>query len=211
MVQVLRKMSSQLQQEVEKEQQKVCKLQGELDSAKLVENGLRQDLGMSHTFSKKVGRAVGLEQEVEGILATEHLANDAIIMKAKQLAKHEVSMLVIQLHVHIYMYVGTHTHTASYIQVHVIMCVHKQSEELVNKQTVIYSMQRKLKVCRQREESKTLHLRLLQRKLQELEERERSARHREVEWETATNKVGDTCSYTYTHSHMPCAVAVEHT
>lgn len=59
----------------------------------------------------------------------------------------------------------------------------------MSKQTAVYSLQRKLKACRQTVESKILQLGLLQRKVQGLEERVKGSGQRDAEWEAATSKV----------------------
>lgn len=53
----------------------------------------------------------------------------------------------------------------------------------------MYSLQRKLKACRQQLEGKELHLGLLQKKVASLEERLLTFSHRETDWEAAVNKV----------------------
>ena len=92
-IQILRNSFSQLQQELQCKQEKVGKLEGELDAAELVQSALRKDLDKSRIFCKMVGRVVGLERETEVILAAGDFAHDAILMKAEQLAKHEVCIL----------------------------------------------------------------------------------------------------------------------
>ena len=59
----------------------------------------------------------------------------------------------------------------------------------MNKQTAVYSLQRKLKACRQCVDSKTLQLGLLQRKLQGVDEQVHCAKQKEVECQAATSKV----------------------
>ena len=65
-----------------------------------------------------------------------------------------------------------------------------QTQALAERQSAVYSLQRKLKACRQGLESKELHLGLLQKKVVALEERLQTCSHREADWEATTEKVG---------------------
>ena len=65
-----------------------------------------------------------------------------------------------------------------------------QTQALAERQSAVYSLQRKLKACRQGLESKELHLGLLQKKVAALEERLQTCSHREADWEATTEKVG---------------------
>jgi len=94
-LQITRTTSSQLQEELELEKEKVERLEGELEATEVVKDGLHRDLEKARTFCKKVGRAVGVEQETEAILVAGDFAYDAILMKAEQLAKQEVSFCVV--------------------------------------------------------------------------------------------------------------------
>ena len=62
-----------------------------MSGLEVVRDGLAQDLDKCRVFSKQVARAVGLEKETAEILATGDFAHDAIIMRAEQLIKLEVS------------------------------------------------------------------------------------------------------------------------
>ena len=64
-----------------------------------------------------------------------------------------------------------------------------QTQKLAEKQSMMYSLQRKLKSCRQALESKELHLGLVQKKVISLEDRLQTCNHRESDWEDAVNKV----------------------
>ena len=96
-LQITRATSSQLQEELELEKEKVERLEGELEAAEVVKDGLQRDLERSRTFCKKIGRAVGMEQETEAILVAGDFAHDAILMKAEQLAKQEVQCFVLYI------------------------------------------------------------------------------------------------------------------
>ena len=61
---------------------------------------------------------------------------------------------------------------------------------MAERQSAVYSLQRRLKAGRQQLESKELHLGLLQKKVNSLEERLLTCSHREGDWEAATVKVG---------------------
>ena len=64
-----------------------------------------------------------------------------------------------------------------------------QTQMLADKQTAVYTLQRKLKSCRQSLESKELHLGLVQKKVTMLEERLLSYAQKEEEWKTMMDKV----------------------
>ena len=64
-----------------------------------------------------------------------------------------------------------------------------QNEALLNKQTAVYSLQRKLKACRQTLESRELHLSLLQKKVEALQQKIKTSSHKESEMEAAISKV----------------------
>lgn len=64
-----------------------------------------------------------------------------------------------------------------------------QTQKLAERQSTMYSLQRKLKSCRQALESKELHLGLVQKKVVSLEDRLQTYSHRETDWEDAVNKV----------------------
>lgn len=64
-----------------------------------------------------------------------------------------------------------------------------QSEALLNKQTALYSLQRKLKTCRQSEQNKELHLGLLQKKVEQLQASLKAASLRETECKASVSKV----------------------
>ena len=63
-----------------------------------------------------------------------------------------------------------------------------QTQSVAEKQTAIYTLQRKLKSSRQALESKELHLGLVQKKVVALEDRLQTYSHREADWENTTNK-----------------------
>lgn len=69
------------------------------------------------------------------------------------------------------------------------MAVNGQTQALVERQCSVYSLQRKLKACRQALESKELHNGLLQKKIVTLEGRLLSIQRNEVEWEKTVEKV----------------------
>ena len=92
-VELTRSTSLQLSEELETEKEKVERLEGELEASEVVKEGLKRDLERSRAFCKKVGRAVGMEQETETILAAGDFAHDAILMKAEQLVKQEVCVV----------------------------------------------------------------------------------------------------------------------
>lgn len=60
---------------------------------------------------------------------------------------------------------------------------------MLSKQTALYSLQRKLKAARQAVQSKELHMSLLQKKVEGLEQSLRAGSRRETEWEANINKV----------------------
>ncbi len=93
-MQLIKTTSSQLQDELQSEKEKVERLEGELEAAEVVKDGLKRDLNKSQAFCKKMGRAVGMEQETEAILVAGDFAHDAILMKTEQLAKQEVCVCV---------------------------------------------------------------------------------------------------------------------
>ena len=64
-----------------------------------------------------------------------------------------------------------------------------QTTALAERQSAVYSLQRRLKTARQQLESKELHLGLLQKKVTSLEERLLTYSHHEGDWEAATVKV----------------------
>ena len=59
----------------------------------------------------------------------------------------------------------------------------------MERQCSVYTLQRKLKACKQSLDSKELHNALLQKKIVSLEERLLSIQRNEVEWENAAEKV----------------------
>ena len=73
------------------------------------------------------------------------------------------------------------------------MCVFAQTQLLAERQTAMYSLQRKLKTCRQTLDSKELHLGLVQKKVTVLEERILSYSKKEGEWENSIDKVSALC------------------
>ncbi len=54
----------------------------------------------------------------------------------------------------------------------------------------MYSLQRKLKACRQKLESRELQMNLLQGKVAGLEQKRKTFSHMESEWDSAHSKVG---------------------
>ena len=64
-----------------------------------------------------------------------------------------------------------------------------QGEALLSKQTAVYSLQRKLKACRQALQSRELHMSLLQRKTDGLEQTMKESGRLKMELEGAVNKV----------------------
>lgn len=60
---------------------------------------------------------------------------------------------------------------------------------MLSKQTAIYSLQRKLKACQQTLQSRELHMSLLQKKVESLEQSLKATSRRESEWEANLNKV----------------------
>ena len=71
---------------------------------------------------------------------------------------------------------------------HTLLVLYFQTQALSEKQTAVYSLQRKLKSSKQALESKELHLGLVQKKVVALEDRLQSYSQREAEWENTTNK-----------------------
>ena len=63
-----------------------------------------------------------------------------------------------------------------------------KTQALAEKQTAVYSLQRKLKSTKQALESKELHLGLVQKKVLALEDRLQTYSHREADWENTTHK-----------------------
>ncbi len=70
-----------------------------------------------------------------------------------------------------------------------------QTEALAGRQSAVYTLQRKLKACRQNLESKDLHTGLLQKKVAALEEKVKTYGHQESGLETAMDKVGGNLSH----------------
>ncbi len=62
----------------------------------------------------------------------------------------------------------------------------------MSKQTAVYSLQRKLKTCKQSILSKELQVSLLQKKVEALEQSSKSSTHMERDLEEASKKVGHT-------------------
>lgn len=60
---------------------------------------------------------------------------------------------------------------------------------LAEKQTAVYTLQRKLKSCRQSLDSKELHLGLVQKKVTVLEEKLLSCAQKEKDWGASIDKV----------------------
>ena len=80
-----------------------------------------------------------------------------------------------------------------------------QTQTLAEKQTAVYTLQRKLKSCRQSLESKELHLGLVQKKVSMLEERLLSYAQKEEEWKTMMDKVVE-CTHNVPHMHTTISV-----
>lgn len=89
--------SRKLEQELKKERARLHKLEGEVGALEVVREGLTRDLEKSHTFSKKVAKALALDRGTAEILAGD-FAQDAILMKAEQLAKQEVTEITNHLY-----------------------------------------------------------------------------------------------------------------
>lgn len=70
-----------------------------------------------------------------------------------------------------------------------------QTQALAERQSSIYSLQRKLKSCRQQLETKELQVNLLQRKVSALESRVTIAIEKETEWQSTLDKVSKGCIY----------------
>ena len=66
---------------------------------------------------------------------------------------------------------------------------HTQTQMLAEKQTSVYTLQRKLKLCRQSLDSKELHLGLVQKKVTVLEEKLLSCVQKEKDREASIDKV----------------------
>ena len=133
---------------------------------------------MQHkSFYRKLARSLQLDTGTAEILSGE-FAEEAILVKTDQLTRHEVRVCV-HLCVHAYM-----LHVSSSLILSSL-----QTQALAERQSAVYSLQRKLKACRQALESKELHLGLLQKKVAALEERLQTCSHREADWETTTEKV----------------------
>lgn len=64
-----------------------------------------------------------------------------------------------------------------------------QSTAVTDKQTAIYSLQRKLKSLKQQLETKDMHLGLMQRKAASLEEKLTDVVHKEVQWDVNIDRV----------------------
>ena len=88
-IKALQDSSGHLKHSLEKEQLKVSKLEEETAANELVKEGLTNDLEKCRGFYRKVARALKLDNATTEILAGD-FAYDAILMKAEQLAKHEV-------------------------------------------------------------------------------------------------------------------------
>ena len=71
--------------------------------------------------------------------------------------------------------------------------ISSQSQAVQEKQTALYSLQRKLKSSRQALEHKELQVSLLQRKVASLEERLIEVAQKEAEWDAAIDKVRRCC------------------
>ena len=63
-------------------------------SLTVVRDGLTEDLEKCRRFSRKVSKAVALDDGTAAILTDGDFAHDAVLMKAEQLVKLEVSMVV---------------------------------------------------------------------------------------------------------------------
>lgn len=92
-LQSLRDASLATQQELQRERAKVGRLEGELAALEGARERMERDLEKCQVFSQKVARAVQLERGTAQILSSSSdFAHDAILMKAEQLAKLEVSI-----------------------------------------------------------------------------------------------------------------------
>ena len=177
-MQTLRNASLATEQELERERTKVKQLEGEVSGLEVVREGMERDLEKCRSFSRKLARVVQLEKGTAEILtSTSDFAHDAILMKAEQLAKLEVSA-----DTNIFVRLITYS-----------LCM--QNEALVNKQTAVYSLQRKLKTCKQSILSKELHMSLLQKKVESLEQSSKTNAHMQKDIEEASKKVHSWCQH----------------
>lgn len=125
---------------------------------------------MQHkAFCKRLGKSVHLDSGVAEMLSGD-FAHDAIILKVEQLMKQEVCEMKLM--------------QSTYFSI----CSCWQTQALADKQTTIYSLQRKLKSSKQALDSKELHLGLVQKKVLALEDRLQTYSYREADWESTTNK-----------------------
>lgn len=100
-------------------------------------------------------------------IVTGDFAEDAVLVRAEQLSKLEVSVVTMVT----------------------LYCTHCQTQAIAEKQSAVYSLQRKLKLCRQQLDSKEMHVNLLQKKVSALEARVTSAIEKETEWQNTLDKV----------------------
>ena len=144
-------------------------------------HSLTLSLSVQHkSFYRKLARSLQLDTGTAEILSGE-FAEEAILVKTDQLTRHEVRVCVC---------VCTFVCACLHVTCLILPCSSSpQTQALAERQSAVYSLQRKLKACRQALESKELHLGLLQKKVAALEERLQMCSHREADWETTTEKV----------------------
>ena len=159
----------EVEEELERERDRVRQLQGELVTQTLVKEGLERETEKEQQFHQRLSKALKLDSVTSQVL-TGDFARDAILVKAEQMAKHEV------MHpLHSRLFNG---------------CFLSQTQALAEKQSAFYSAQRQLKTCRQTLESKEMYLGLLQKKTSSLEEKVQEMTQRETHLEHLAGKVG---------------------
>lgn len=98
LIQTLQESSRKMEADFKKERSSLRKMEGEVGALEVVREGLTRDLEKSSAFTRKVAKALALDRGTAEIL-TGDFAHDAIVMKAEQLAKLEV-ILVLANHFH---------------------------------------------------------------------------------------------------------------
>lgn len=124
-----------------------------------------------------MSRAINLDNSTAEILSGD-FAHDAILTKAEQLANNEVCSTSLDQDV----YLGFTIMIINSNNTH-------KTQTLTEKQTAIYTLQRRLKSCRQSLDSKELHLGLVQKKITILEEQLLNYAQKEKEWTASIDKV----------------------
>ena len=169
----LQTLLTQTEEELERERGKVRALEGELATQSVVKEGLERGTERENQFYQKLSRALKLDSTTAQVL-TGDFARDAILVRAEQIAKHEVER--------------THRECVVYSN------APPQTQVLAEKQSALYSAQRQLKSCRQTLESKEVYLGLLQKKAKYLEERVQEMSQRETHLENLAGKVDNSCT-----------------